>query len=193
MNSTDDILNKLLPIEKDINNIHQKIKTNLYNNGNLNPSIKNINIKRTTKIFKNTNNPKINVNYQGRPEIFLNDKTGKTSCLQSDLQYKENNNNYKTYIKHKKNMSEYKFSLYKNNCGQNNIDIKVENHSQNPSQTQQINQKNQNIYIQSGNINTLLQQNNSQNENLAQTEYKTQIEYFNKDKGAFPQLKLEKI
>ena len=187
MNSTDDILNKLLPIEKDINNINQKIKTNLYNNGSLNPSIKNINIKRTTKIYKNKNIPKIEVNYQGRPDIFLNYKTGKTPYLQSNLQYKENNNNYKTYIRHKNNMSESKFSLYKNNCGQNNIDIKVENHSQNPSQTQQINQKNKNIYIQFGNINTLLQQNNSQSENLAQTQYKTQIKYFNKGKGALPQ------
>jgi hypothetical protein len=194
INNADDILNKLLPIEKDFNNINQKIKANLYNKGNLNPNIKHISIKRKTKIYKSTNNPKNKVIYQSKPEIFLNYKVGETPYLQSNLKYKENNNNYN---KHKKNMTETKISLYKNQ-NDNNIDIndslyqiKDQNHPQNPSQTQkQINEKNENIYIHSENnfdINDLLQQNNSQKENLAQTQYKTQIEYFNNGKGNFPE------
>ena len=197
INKADDILNKLLPIEKDFNNINQKIKTNLYKNGKLIPNIKHINIKRTTKIYKDTNNPKNIVNYQGRPEITLKDKEGKTLYLQSNLQYKENNNNYKTYINHKKNMTETKISLCKNQ-NNHNIDkndslyqIKGQNNSQNSSNAQnQINQNNKNIYIQSDNnvdISNLLQQNNFQKEYLAQTQYKTQLKYSNNGKDTFPE------
>ena len=197
INKADDILNKLLPIEKDFNNINQKIKTNLYKNGKLTPNIKQINIKRTTKIYKDTNNPKNIVNYQGRPEITLKDTEGKTLYLQSNLQYKENNNNYKTYINHKKKMIETKISLCKNQ-NNHNIDkndslyqIKGQNNSQNSSNAQkQINQNNQNIYIQSDNnvdISNLLQQNNFQKEYLAQTQYKTQLEYSNNGKDTFPE------
>ena len=202
INNAEDILNKLLPIEKDFNNINQKLKKDLYKKGNLNPNIKNINIKKKTKIYKSPNNPKKAIIYQGKPEIFLNDKEGNNAYLQSNFQYKENNNNYKAYIKHKKNMTETKVSLNKN---QNNYNIDIydslyqvkgQNYSQNPTQSQkQINEKNKNIYIQSGNnfnINNLLQQNNSQKENQAQTQYKTQIEYFNNRKETFPK-KIDQI
>lgn len=166
INKADEILNKLLPIEKDFNNINQKIKSNLNNNGNLNPNLKHINIKRTTKIYKN-------------------DKKEKTPYSQSKFSLYKNPHNHK-FVQNNSNVKFNDFPSLK-------IDSDY-NQNQSPTKNQ-INQRNLHIYNQSKNNfksnNVLFQQNNSHNSNLAQTQYKTQYENFNNEKEIFHQQIIE--
>ena len=59
INKTETILNNLNSLEKDFNNINQKINTDLPNIENIEPNFEQVNIQKTTKIYKTINKQEI--------------------------------------------------------------------------------------------------------------------------------------